>query len=248
MLGGQHHGFDVAQRDAVLRADVEHELLQFVGDHHHVAAERVDQLAGAVGIDLHGYRAAGTVFGDPAHRFAFFHARQFDDAAVLAHGFADALVALFVLHLHAADVGGNADMVGNENDERVGIRILAIVFDGGKLFFVGPAAKKILHPAHEKHLKRRHQRGRAGTVENFGKIVFCEVEFEQTEVTQIGRNQVLEDGVAKALAEESFIANEHVGGTQLARFQFADKPLRLGESPHQKSSVVRKSFATDSSI
>ena len=54
LLGRQHHGLDVAQRDAVARADVEHELLEFVRDHHHVAAERVDQFAGAIGIDLYG--------------------------------------------------------------------------------------------------------------------------------------------------------------------------------------------------
>ena len=183
-------------------------------------------------------RAAGAIVRNPPHRFAFFHARQFDDAAVLAHGLANALVALFILHLHPADVGRDADMVGNENNQRVGIRILAILFDRGKFFFVRSAAKKTLHPAHKKHLEWRHQRGCAGPVEHFGEIVFREVELEQTEVAKISRNQVLENGVSKALAEESFIAHKHIGRTQLARLQFADKPIGLGESPHQKISSV----------
>jgi hypothetical protein len=59
---------------------------------------------------------------------------------------------------------------------------------------------------------------------------------------------VLKDSVAKALAEESFVTDKHVGGTQLARLKFADKALRLGKSPHQKSSVAKKTFATNSSI
>ena len=192
--------------------------------------------------------AAGAVLGNPADGFALFHARQFDDAAVLAHGFADALVALFVLHLHAADVGGNADVVGDKDEERVGIRILAVVLDGGEFFFVGAAAKKILHAAHEEDLKRRHQRGRAGAVENFGQIVFGEIEFEEAEVAQIGGDEMLEDGVAKALAEEGFIADEDVGRAQLARFQFADKALGLGEGPHQISSVVAKVIVFECNI
>ena len=161
--------------------------------------------------------AAGAIFGNPADRFALFHARQFDDAAVLAHGFADALVAFFVLHLHAAHVGGNADVVGDKNDQRVGIRILAVVFDGREFFFVRSAAKKILHPAHEEDLKRRHQRRRAGAVKNFGQIVFGKIELEKTEVAQIGGNQMFQNGIAKALAKKCFVADKHICRAQLAR-------------------------------
>ena len=50
---GQHHGLDIAQRDPFLLADIENQLLQFIRDHHHVAAERVDQFARAIGIDFH---------------------------------------------------------------------------------------------------------------------------------------------------------------------------------------------------
>src|SRR5229473_1763033 len=50
-----------------------------------------------------------------------------------------------------------------------------------------------------------------GTIKNFGKIIFRKIELEQAEVAQIGRNQVFEDSVAKALAEEGLISHENVG-------------------------------------
>ena len=100
-----------------------------------------------------------------------------------------------------------------------GFGFLAILFDGRKFFLVRAAAKEILHAAHKKNLKRRHQRGGAGTVENFGQVGFRKIEFEEAEVAEIGGNQVLEDGIAKALAKEGLIAHEHVGRTQLARFE-----------------------------
>ena len=99
--------------------------------------------------------------------------------------------------------------------------------------FIRSAAKKILHPAHEENLKRRHQRRRAGAVENFRQIVFREIELEETEVAQIGRNQMFENRIAKALAEKRFVAHEHIRRAQLARFQFADKALGLGKGSHQ---------------
>ena len=67
------------------------------------------------------------------------------------------------------------------------------------------------------------------------KIVSDEIEFEKAEVAQIDGNEVLENGVAKALAEERLVAHEHVGSTHLARFQLADKALGLGKGTHQNS-------------
>ena len=115
----------------------------------------------------------------------------------------------------------------------VGIGILAVLLDRGDFLFVRAAAEQILHAAHEEHLKRRHQRRRAGAVQNFGEIGFGEIEIEQAEVAQVGGDQMLEDRVAEALAEESFIADEHVGRAQLARLQLADEALGLGEGAHQ---------------
>src|SRR5258708_11113721 len=232
LLGGEHNGLPVAQRYAVLGPDVEHKFLQFVGDHHHVAAEGVDQFASAVRIDLHWHAAAGAKLRNPADSFAFLHPRQFDDAAVLAHGFANALVAFFVLHLHAADVGGNADVVGDEYQEGVGIRVLAVVFDGSKFFFVRATAKKILHAAHEENLEGRHQRRGTGAVENFCKIGLRQVEFKKAEVAHVDWYKLLEDCVAETLSEEGFVAHEDVGRTQLARLELADKAIRLGKRPN----------------
>jgi len=111
---------------------------------------------------------------------------------------------------------------------------------GFELFFVRAAAKKSLHAAHEEHLKRSHQRRCAGAIENFGQIVFRQVELEQAEVAHIRRHQVFDNSVAEALAEEGFVAYKHIGRAQLARLNFADKPLGLGKRPHQKYSEPRR--------
>ena len=128
-------------------------------------------------------------------------------------------------------------MVGDKDDQRIGIRILAIVLDGGQLFFVRTAAEKILHSAHKEDLEWGHQRRRAGPVENFSQIILPQIEFVQAEVAQIGGNQVLQNSVAEALTEKSLVAHEHVGGAQLSRFKLADKALCLCECPHQRRSV-----------
>jgi hypothetical protein len=87
----------------------------------------------------------------------------------------------------------------------------------------------------QKHLERSHQRGCARAVKNFGEVVFREVELEQAEITKIYGNQMLENGVTKALSEEGFIPDKDIGRTQLARLQFADKSFGLGESPHSET-------------
>src|SRR5581483_6021001 len=113
-----------------------------------------------------------------------------------------------------------------------GIGVLAVVLDGGKLLFVRPAAKKILHAAYEEHLERRHERWGAGTVEDFGEIVFTEIEFEETEIAQVRRDEMFEDRVAESLAEESFVAYEDVCRTHIARLKFADEAFGLGKGSH----------------
>ena len=77
-------------------------------------------------------------------------------------------------------------MVGDEYDQSVGIGILAVVLDGGKFFFVRAAAVEILHAAHEEDLKWSHERGGTGAVKDFRQIGFGEIEFEETEVAEIG--------------------------------------------------------------
>ncbi len=107
-----------------LPSNVEDQLFQFVGDHHHVPAERVNQFAGGVSVDLH-VLGGGAVFTNPADGVALLHAGQFDDGAVLAEGVADAFIAVFVVHVHAAGVGGNADVIGDENQHGVRVGIFA---------------------------------------------------------------------------------------------------------------------------
>ena len=53
LLGGQHHGLDVAQRDVLLLPGIEQQLFEFTRDQHHVRAEGVDQFAGRVLFELH---------------------------------------------------------------------------------------------------------------------------------------------------------------------------------------------------
>ena len=120
--------------------------------------------------------------------------------------------------------------------------------DGGELFFVRTSTEEILYAAHEKDLKGRHQRRSAGAVKDFGQIVFREIEFEDTEITQVRRDEMIEDGVAEALAEEGLVAHKHVGRAHFARLEFADEALGLGESAHQNSSVAAEGIDFECSI
>ena len=61
---------------------------------------------------------------------------------------------------------GNADVVGDEDEQRVGIGIGEVVFDGGELVIVLAASVEGLHAANEEDLERRHQRRRARAVED----------------------------------------------------------------------------------
>ena len=79
LFRGEHHGFDIAERNFFLFAGVENQFFQFVRHHHHVAAQSIHQFAGAVGVDLDFAR--GTVLANPADGLPLLHARQFDNAA-----------------------------------------------------------------------------------------------------------------------------------------------------------------------
>src|SRR3954465_15981092 len=107
LLSGEDHGFHVAQGDTLFLADVEDEFFEFVRNHHHVAAERIDQFTGGVQIDL--YVASDAIFLDPTDSFALFYAAKLYDRAIAAESFANALVPLFVGEIHAASVDRNAD-------------------------------------------------------------------------------------------------------------------------------------------
>src|SRR4051812_23954588 len=170
LLSGENHGFYVAQGDTLFLADVEDEFFEFVRNHHHVAAERIDQFTGGVQIDL--YVASDAIFLDPTDSIAFLHASQFDDCAVAAKSFANALIALFVGEIHAACVDRNADVIGDEDQHRVGIWITTILLDGIKFFFIRPTTEKSLHTANKKYLKWCHQRRSTSAIKNFRQVSF----------------------------------------------------------------------------
>src|SRR5882724_12267202 len=112
---------------------------------HHVRAESIDQFAGGVLIDFYVFFLR--LVDDPAHAVGFFHARQFHNAAVFAQRFADALVAVLVLHLHAANVGGNADVIGDKDDHRVWVGIFHVGINGGEFVGVRAASVKLFDAA-----------------------------------------------------------------------------------------------------
>ena len=99
-----------------------------------------------------------------------------------------------------------------------------------------PRPNRVLTPRTKKHLKRSHQRRRAGTIEHFGQVGLRQIKIKQAEIAQVGGHQVFENGFAAALAEENFIAHEDIRGPQLASFDLGDEAIGLGEGPHQKPS------------
>ena len=103
-------------------------------------------------------------------------------------------------------------MIGNKHQQRVWIGILAVGLDGSDLFSIGArtAAKQSLYPAHKEHLKRRHQRGRAGAVEHFIQRSLGQVELEQPKIARVGSDQMLKNGVAAALAKKRLVAHQHI--------------------------------------
>src|SRR5262249_60952949 len=128
------------------------------------------------------------------------------------------------------------DVVGDKNQHRVGVRIPGVFLDGFELVLIRPAAEQILHSPHKKHLKRRHQRGRACAVEHFHQFGLGQIEFKQAEFAQIAGYEGFENRIAALLAEENFVAHENVNRPQLASLHFRNEAFGLGEGTHQKAS------------
>ena len=61
-------------------------------------------------------------------------AGELDEAAPVAEGFADAVEALLVLHVHAAEVGGEVEVVGEKDEDGLGVGAAAVGFEGGEFF------------------------------------------------------------------------------------------------------------------
>ena len=207
--------------------DVEEELFEFAGDEHHVGAERVDQFAGGVGVepDVAGFGGGG----DPFDGVVFVDAGQFDDAAPVAEGFADAFVALFVLVVHLAEVGGDAEVVGYEEDEGLWIGGAEVGVDGGEFFFLGAAAVEGFQVADEEDLEGRHERWGLGAVEDLEDAGVGEVEVVEAEVAGVFGGEGGEDGFAAAVVEEDLVADEDVAGLDRGRGDFGDEAVGGGE-------------------
>ncbi len=57
-------------------------------------------------------------------------------------------------------------MIGHKDQQRIGIGIFEVVFDGGEFVIVLAAAIKVLDATNEEDLERRHQRGRARLIQH----------------------------------------------------------------------------------
>ena len=147
-------------------------------------------------------------------RVSFVHARQFHHAAIVTQGFADALVAIFVLHVHAAQVGWQTEMIGNEENDRLRIGRAEVVFQRGKLFLLCAAGVEGFQVADKDHLEGRHQRRRLGLVENVEDIGLGEIQIAERELAQSGVQQRVDDSTAAAFIEEDFVPDQHVTGAQ----------------------------------
>ncbi len=134
----------------------------------------------ASGIEAHSVALA--LRCDPAQRIGLIDARQFHDAAPVAQRFADALVAVLVLHVHATRIGGDADVVGDEQDEALRIGRAEVFFDRGELVLLRAARVERLQSTHKEDLERRHQRRRARAVQHFEDVRLREVEVREAEV------------------------------------------------------------------
>ena len=58
---------------------------------------------------------------DPSGSVALFHMGKFDESAPVAEGFADAVEPLFILHVHAAQIGRQMEVIGDEKKD--GLRV-----------------------------------------------------------------------------------------------------------------------------
>ena len=189
LLGGEDHGFDVAEGDAATAEGVEQKLLEFGGDEHHVCAQRVDQLVRGVGLQADvGLLCRGD---GPAHCVFLVDACQLDHAAVRAQRFGQALVAVLVVEFHAARIGGDAEEVGDEEEQRLRIGRAEVALERGEFFFLGAARVELPHVANKDDLEWRHERRRLRAVENFKDGGLGEIEVGEAEVAEIGGTKAL---------------------------------------------------------
>ncbi len=116
-------------------------------------------------------------------------------------------------------------MVGDEEEERLGIGRAEVGVDGGEFFFFGAAGVEVFEIADEEDLEGRHEGGGLGAVEGFEDVDFGEVEVGEAEVAEVGRDESLEDGFAAAIVEEDIVADEDVAGTESVLADFSEETV-----------------------
>ena len=79
-------------------------------------------------------------------------------------------------------------MVGDENQHGSRVGVLAVLLNRSQFLVVRSAPEQVLDATDKKHLKGRHQRRRASAIEDFRQVGFGEIQLEQTEITQVGRD------------------------------------------------------------
>jgi hypothetical protein len=203
-------------------SDIENKLLQFTGDHHHVATEGIHQFASCVRLNLHRILRGG--IGHPTYRFAFLYTRKLYDLATLPKSLSNALVAVFVLHFHFAHIGGDTDVIGDEDDQRIRVRVLEILFDGRELSVMLAASIKRFDTSDKEHLEGRHEGRRPSPIQNVGNLHLVEIELVETELPHSLRNQVAQYRVAALPAEKRFVSEEDIPGRELALFYSVHEP------------------------
>ena len=161
-------------------------------------------------------RTSGLLRGGhgPAHRVFFVHARQLHHAAVLAQRLGQPLEAVLVVHLHAPRVGGDAQKVGDKDQQRLRVGRAEIAIQRRELVLLGAARVKLAHVAHKDHLERRHQRRRLRAVQHFEDRCSGQVEIGEAEIPQIRRHKGLEHGGAAAVQQKDLVAGQHVTGLE----------------------------------
>ena len=117
----------------------------------------------------------GKMKKEPINVIAFFDTREFDEAAPVAERLANPVVALFILVVHLAQVGGDTQMVADEEQHGLRVGRAEVGVDRREFGLLGAAAVEVLQAAHEDHLERRHQRRRLRTVEDLEDAGFGEV-------------------------------------------------------------------------
>src|SRR5262249_42746393 len=150
----------------------------------------------------------------------------------------DPMIAVPILQVHAARIGGGADVVRDKNQKCVRVGVFYISFNSGGVLSMRGAPRKILYCADEENLKGRHQGWRARTIQHLSDSDLGKIEIVQAEVAQVSRNQVLKKRLPALVAEENFIPDEDVSRPQFAAGDFRDELFRGREaaSRHQKPS------------